>query len=606
MKRKTVIYFLVIGCIISLLQPYVSSALTAEEHYYKAEVFYKKLLKNPKKLKYRENWLESIDKFETAYKKNPTGSLAAASLYMAGKLFRDLYKRSYKKSDKQQALNYFKDIITRFPGSNYKPKAEAAIKSFSHAYSGKTGSSKKSVKQPPPQKSRKVKHIKRQELVKRSKAKYKATIAKASRKKQPRTRHYANPHSGSGIRVTGMRVWSNPSYTRIVVDADGETSYNHRLLKEDPSINKPRRLYVDFKNSRLGKNIKQNIPINDNLLIDARAGQHKPDSVRVVVDIKSSKHYKIFSLRNPFRTIIDVWGRDAGNGFYGNRTRNVKTGNNLGKDPDITIRKVDIEIPEPDVKIRKKNNKVTPNAIAKQFALGVKRIVIDPGHGGRDAGAVGYNKRVLEKNIALSIAKRLAKKIRQKIGCEVILTRTSDQFIALEERTAIANTKNADLFISLHTNAHKDKRAYGIETYFLNIATDEDAILVAQRENAASRKNISDLQTILNDLMQNSKINESSRLAALVQRNIYKHMKKKYSKVKNKGVKQAPFYVLLGADMPSILIETSFISNKRECSRLTRADYQNDLSESIANGIRKYIMETNPTAFNEFRKKKAG
>ncbi|MCP4348732.1 MAG: AMIN domain-containing protein [Desulfobacterales bacterium] len=600
MKRKNVTFFLIIGCIISLLYPYVSSALTAEEQYYKAEVFYRRFLKNPKKLKYRENWLEVIDKFKTAYKKNPTSSLAPASLYMAGKLFRDLYKRSYKKSDKQQALKYFKKVIIRFPDSNYKPKAETAIKSFS-----RSGSSRKRVKQPPSQKPLKVKNIKRQEVVKRSKAKYKADIARSPRKKP--SRGYTNPYSDPDIRITGMRVWSNPSYTRIVVDADGETSYNHRLLKEDPSINKPRRLYIDFKGSRLGKNIKQNIPINDNLLIDARAGQYKPDSVRVVVDIKSSKDYKIFSLRNPFRTIIDVWGRDAGNGFYAGKTRNVITGKN--SEPEIAIRKMNIEIPESDVEIpkkKKKNHKVSPNAIAKQFALGVKRIVIDPGHGGRDAGAVGYNKRVLEKDIVLSIAKRLAKKIRQKIGCEVILTRTNDRFIALEERTAIANTKNADLFISLHTNAHKDRRAYGIETYFLNIATDEDAILVAQRENAASRKNISDLQTILNDLMQNSKINESSRLAALVQRNVYKHMKKKYSRVKNKGVKQAPFYVLLGADMPSVLIETSFISNKRECSRLTRADYQNDLSESIANGIRKYIIETNPTAFNEYRKKKAG
>ncbi|MCP4107864.1 MAG: AMIN domain-containing protein [Desulfobacteraceae bacterium] len=600
MKRKNVTFFLIIGCIISLLYPYISSALTAEEQYYKAEVFYRRFLKNPKKLKYRENWLEVIDKFKTAYKKNQTSSLAPASLYMTGKLFRDLYKRSYKESDKQQALNYFKKVIIRFPYSNYKPKAETAIKSFS-----RSGSSRKRVKQPPSQKPLKVKNIKRQEVVKRSKAKYKADIARAPRKKPSRS--YTNPYSDPDIRITGMRVWSNPSYTRIVVDADGETSYNHRLLNEDPSINKPRRLYIDFRDSRLGKNIKQNIPINDNLLIDARAGQYKPDSVRVVVDIKSSKDYKIFSLRNPFRTIIDVWGRDAGNGFYAGKTRNVITGKN--SEPEIAIRKMNIEIPEPDVKIpkkKKKNHKVSPNAIAKQFALGVKRIVIDPGHGGRDAGAVGYNKRVLEKDIVLGIAKRLAKKIRQKIGCEVILTRTNDRFIALEERTAIANTKNADLFISLHTNAHKDRRAYGIETYFLNIATDEDAILVAQRENAASRKNISDLQTILNDLMQNSKINESSRLAAIVQKNVCKHMKKKYSRVKNKGVKQAPFYVLLGADMPSVLIETSFISNKRECSRLTRADYQNDLSESIANGIRKYIIETNPTAFNEYRKKKAG
>jgi N-acetylmuramoyl-L-alanine amidase len=178
------------------------------------------------------------------------------------------------------------------------------------------------------------------------------------------------------------------------------------------------------------------------------------------------------------------------------------------------------------------------------------------------------------------------------------MTRNNDKFLTLEERTAIANTKNADLFISLHTNANRDRRAYGIETYFLNLATDKDSILVAARENATSTKNISDLQVILNDLMQNSKINESSRLAGYIQESMYKHLKKKgYSRIKNKGVKQAPFYVLIGAQMPAVLIETSFISNQRECKRLINSKYQERLCEGIVFGIKKYIKETNPTAF---------
>ena len=170
--------------------------------------------------------------------------------------------------------------------------------------------------------------------------------------------------------------------------------------------------------------------------------------------------------------------------------------------------------------------------------------------------------------------------------------------MTLEERTAFANTKNADLFISIHTNSHKDRRAYGIETYFLNLATDDEAIRVAALENATSTKNISDLQSILNDLMQNAKINESSRLAVHVQSSIVSHLKsKRWTRIKNKGVKQAPFYVLLGAQMPSILIETSFISNSRECKRLTNPKYQDQLSEAILKGIRKYIKETSPAAF---------
>ena len=372
--------------------------------------------------------------------------------------------------------------------------------------------------------------------------------------------------------VTDLRFWSNPNYTRVVIDVDKETSYFHHLLKKDPSINKPQRLYVDLSNSRLGENIRKSIPIHDDLLSDARAGQYKADSVRVVIDIKSFKTYKIFSLKDPFRIVIDVWG-----------TKTARAQRAPGSSGTV-----------------KKGGKIPPGSLAKQLALGVERVVIDPGHGGKDYGAPGYLKGVHEKNVALQIARRLAKKIKSELGLEVILTRNSDRFLSLEERTAFANTKSADLFISIHTNASRDPRAYGLETYFLNLATDEEAIRVAAMENATSTKNISDLQKILFDLMQNAKINESSRLAAYVQSAMVGHLRnKRYSRVKSKGVKQAPFYVLLGAQMPSILIETAFISNPRECKRLILPKYQDRLAEGIVKGIRNYIKATSPTAFQK-------
>ncbi len=542
-KKSTVLLYFLVCCIFAITQPGVSSAVTARDKYVKAEVCYNKLCKSPQKQKYRHNWLNCIEKFQTVYRHDPSGPWAAAGLYMSGKLYQELYKKSYKKSDKKEAIDLFERIIKRFPKSSYKYKAAEAIRPFLISRGQKIASSKTAKKR------------------KKNKTP-EDNIAKAI-KKLPRPEIPAK--TGELSTVTGLRFWSNPNYTRIVIDADREASYVHRLLRKDPSIKKPQRLYVDLKNSILGKTAEKRIPINDNLLSKTRAGQHTPDSVRVVVDIKSFKTYKIFSLKNPFRIVIDVWGKDTGTKY--------KAG-----------------IPS------KKNGKITTSALAKQLALGVTRIVIDPGHGGRDYGAPGYLKGVHEKNVALSVAKKLARKIREELGCEVIMTRNRDKYLTLEERTAIANTKNADLFISLHTNAARNKRAYGIETYFLNLATDDEAILVAARENATSTKNISDLQTILSDLMQNAKINESSRLAYYVQDAMYKHMKKKYSRIKNKGVKQAPFYVLLGAQMPSILIETSFISNSRECKRLINSKYQNHLCDAIVKGIRSYIKETNPTA----------
>ncbi len=332
---------------------------------------------------------------------------------------------------------------------------------------------------------------------------------------------------------------------------------------------KPQRLYIDLSKSRLGRNIQKFVPINDELLSDARAGQYTGESVRIVVDIKSFKTYKIFSLKNPFRIVLDVWGDDS-----------------------------DRQTASPSTSpLTPSTGTLPPGAIARQLALGVSRIVIDPGHGGKDYGAPGYLKGVHEKNVVLQIAKRLARKVETELKCDAVLTRTTDRYLTLEERTAIANTQNADLFISIHTNAVRDKRAYGIETFFLNLATDDDAIRVAARENATSAKNISDLETILNDLMQNAKISESSRLAAMVQQEVVLHLKNSFSHIRSKGVKQAPFYVLLGAQMPALLVETSFISNPRECKRLTSAKYQEALCDGIIRGIRKYIKETSPTAF---------
>ncbi|MDM8551882.1 N-acetylmuramoyl-L-alanine amidase [Desulfobacterales bacterium HSG2] len=577
------------------------SAAAGEERYYEGIECYQERLRNPEKLGYRENWFPCIEMFQNAYREEPSGPYAAASLYMAGKLYRELYIRSSKGSDRASALDYFNRVIRRFPRSDYRPKAEEGIQSLSRKKIRKAGSEAK---------TRHLERKVRDKRFARSKAEYKASVATKIKdeshpeKKSPIfTKPSARKKSTSVI--TSLRFWSNPSYTRIVVDADGETPFSHKLLKKDPSANKPHRLYIDFEDSRLGKNIKRLISINDDLLTNARAGQQMSDLVRVVIDIKSFKTYKIFSLRNPFRTVIDVWGGDASN-RPGSKIVAKRSSKKKKKKAGVIKRKPGKKKKREGPIENKKPRLDKSENLAISLALGVKRIVIDPGHGGRDGGAVGYNKRVYEKNVVLSIAKRLARKIRRKLGCEVIMTRTTDRFLSLEERTAIANTKNADLFISIHTNSHEDKRAYGIETYFLNLATDEDAVRVAARENATTRRNISDLEKILNDLMHNAKINESSRLAAYVQKSLCGHLKRRYSKINNKGVKQAPFYVLLGAHMPSVLIETSFISNKRECKRLTDSTYQDHLCEAILRGIRKYIQETNPTALLRMRPKRSG
>jgi N-acetylmuramoyl-L-alanine amidase len=537
-------------CTFFMMSPRILSAATAKQKYYRAEACYKKLRHSPKKQKYRDKWMGCIEKFDAVYRHDPQGPWAPAGLYMSGQLYQELYKRSLKTSDRETAADIYNRIIAGFPKSSYHRRAEIALRHLRYKTTQKSTAKKTTSKNYDSGTGR---------------DEIEAEIEKFA--SAPVSAKTTSGAPASEIaRILGLRYWSNPSYTRVVVDADNDVVFAHKLLKKDASNNKPQRLYIDLKNSRLKKDIKKTVPINDDLLLDARAGQFASNRVRVVVDIKSFKRYKIFSLKNPFRIVIDIWGEVA-------------------------------QSPSPVLEANIKGEKLPPGALTKQLALGVRRIVIDPGHGGKDYGAPGFERGVYEKDITLEIARRLAEKIRKELGCEVIMTRNRDRYLTLEERTAIANTKNADLFISIHANAARNKSAYGIETFYLNLATDNDAILVAARENATSTKNISDLETILSDLMQNAKINESSRLAVYVEKSMCLYLGNHYSRVRGKGVKQAPFYVLLGAQMPAILIETSFISNPRECRRLNSTAYQDRMSEGIVRGIKKYIRDMNPTAF---------
>jgi N-acetylmuramoyl-L-alanine amidase len=507
--------------------------------YQSAESCTAELHKSPRKQKFRSNWIACIDKFEAAYKKSPTGPKAAAGLYKVGTLYHELYQWSQNRKDRRQAIDRLQQVVTHYPQSDVSTKAQEALRGISGV----------------------------------------GTAAAADRKGNNNNAGAAGQavsSTGGTALVTGLRFWSNPNYTRLVIDTDRETNFDYNLLKKDPSIHKPQRLYVDLRNSRLGKDLDRIITINDDLLKLARAGQYTPDSVRVVVDIKSLESYEVFSLNEPFRIVIDLKGGGGASATQSPRPVNR------------TIAKID--------------PKASTGDIARQLSLGVRRIVIDPGHGGKDYGAPGYLKGVHEKQIVLQIAKRLAVKLKNELHCEVLLTRSNDRYLTLEERTAFANTKNADLFISIHTNASRNQRAFGISTYFLNLADDDESKRVAAMENATSTNNISDLEKILFSLMHYSKINESSRLAATVQDTLTTHLKRKrYSQIKSKGVKQAPFYVLLGAQMPSILVETSFISNPRECKRLVNPKYQDRLCEGIVLGLKKYIKDTNPTAFVDER-----
>jgi N-acetylmuramoyl-L-alanine amidase len=224
--------------------------------------------------------------------------------------------------------------------------------------------------------------------------------------------------------------------------------------------------------------------------------------------------------------------------------------------------------------------------MARQLGLRVSRIVIDPGHGGQDPGAKG--KSIDEAELVLDVALRVEKLLEKMPGVEVILTRRTDQYLPLQERTAIANRMGADLFLSIHANASPNASAGGVETYFLNFATNMGAAAVAARENAASGQAMGDLPDFLKQIALNNKIDESRDFATAVQTAMIERLRKSNKSVKDLGVKQAPFVVLIGAAMPSVLAEVSFVTNAEEARLLRGNAYRQRIAEALVAAIGKY------------------
>ncbi|MEK7341333.1 MAG: N-acetylmuramoyl-L-alanine amidase, partial [Candidatus Binatota bacterium] len=374
--------------------------------------------------------------------------------------------------------------------------------------------------------------------------------AEEEKKEQPRLSSAAN---GKAL-LTQIRYTSSRTYTRITMDLSTEIRFETHVLKEEPSKGLPPRIYVDLLGARLGMDGTQPMVVQDRLLRQVRVGQFSPDVVRVVLDMSSLTGHKAFLLPDPFRLVVDIQRQ--------------------GDKEELAA-------------LDKKRDLFPMPKSVKPPAAGLRKIVLDPGHGGKDPGAIGV-KGITEKDIVLAVAKKLAKRLKGEMGIDVVLTRQNDTYIPLEDRTAVANAEDADLFISLHVNASPNQEARGIETYYLDNTTDEASIRLAARENATSRKSISDLQFILSDLTQNSKLEDSISLAHRLNSSVVSNMGRRYGEVKDLGVKKALFYVLVGARMPSVLVEMFFITNKSEGRALTRQAYQDALVESLLEGIKKY------------------
>jgi N-acetylmuramoyl-L-alanine amidase len=357
------------------------------------------------------------------------------------------------------------------------------------------------------------------------------------------------------VEISSLRSYTHPTHTRIVVDIGKLREFSSAELKE------PDRIYVDIYQARLnpilhGKAFYEKC----DYLKEIRIAQKNPTTVRVVAELDFTKilRYEVFPLFDPFRLVIDIFPKQ------------MVSASPAAKSPQPA---------QPTL---------SGYSMARQLGLGIQTVVIDPGHGGEDPGCISRRGN-REKDIVLDVALELKNLLTSGKGLDVYMTRESDIYVPLENRTVIANQKKADLFISIHANAHRNRKRQGVETFFLNFSPDPQVNEIAARENATSTKTIGEMKDTIKKIVQNSKIVESRELAEKIQKNLVKCLSQKYGAVQNLGVKGGPFWVLIGGEMPSVLVEISHLSNPQEEERLRSPAYRKQVAQGIYEGILEYM-----------------
>ena len=399
------------------------------------------------------------------------------------------------------------------------------------------------------------------------------------------------------VAVENIRYWESQKSVRVVVDLAGEPTFTQGDAQNPP------RVFVDIHGARVGSSLGQrSFPVESVMLRNVRVGQNDVDTVRVVLDLVQFHTATVFSLRDPYRLVIDVLGdAPALTGTIGQTaatelnppapatehedTASTPAVTETSRQPAPTATEESLETARNEGSIGTPASPDANGEYSRIRSLGLKvgRVVIDPGHGGNDTGTIGPS-GLTEKELVLDLALDLKERIESGIGAEVVLTRHDDSFVPLEARTAMANQAEADLFLSIHANSSRSEAIRGFETYILNMATNNADREIAARENAASQAAISELQDLVSQILLQEKVDESRELATHIQ----KAMAEREDFGTDRGVKQAPFVVLIGANMPSILAEVSFISNPQDERLLKGDDRRHEIVEALFDGVRSY------------------
>jgi N-acetylmuramoyl-L-alanine amidase len=698
-----------------------------------AEQMRKALDALPAKEQSRHEYQRVISAYRRVYYGAPASAKADRSVAAVADLLAEMGRSFNNEGDLRSAIGQYKFLQREYPGSRGRfqalfniaqiyqddlkepAQAKAVFEEFLRRYPRNrlADAARNALAQPVPQAAIRSKASDRGETdnsetksdeTKRHEAKSDAKSAAAD---DDSGFHEADSHDRALplSRITDVRHWSNPNYTRVAIDLQQDAKFESRRIEN------PERIFFDLRNTNLAPKLRgKTFDVDDGLLKRIRMAQFQPGKSRIVLEVADRSDYDTFLLTDPPRLIVDIHGKDiqskdiqkkdihvqdfdhedgAAKPNLGERKpsmqpvqaaslkeaepispassttanttleagpedstatqaklpviamaknraplaraatvsgakKTVVEADSSDDDRTVTVAKLDppnVQPPDPKpsdgIKPRSAGTLAQPpskssagnkrksvesfpdvreasptangdRSLIRALGLKIGKIVIDPGHGGHDTGTIGPN-GLEEKDLVLDVGRRLGKLLQARLGADVVYTRKDDTFIPLETRTSIANQEQADLFVSIHANSSRDSDARGVETYYLNFTSSAESLDVAARENAASDKSIHELQDLVKKIALKEKIEESREFASNVQRALHSGLATKSPGIRDRGVKKAPFIVLIGANMPSILAEISFVSNPGDERRLRTSDYRQRIAESLYRGISKYV-----------------
>ncbi len=518
-----------------------AAAAPSATAYRQAQQQAQRLQQDKRRRHFRHHWIKVLAALDQVAEDYPKSPEAPRALSQAADLWSRLAAISKRESDLNQALSHYEQVASGYPKSAYAAEAlwqrALILETRPHDRRAAAAEIQALLQRYPRAKQARDARLKQKQLPR---------VAKVSTPVPDRTvtaklfgrRDNKKPRPA----VKSIRHWSNPVYSRVAIYLTAPAEARLGEMAANPNTQAPARIFLDITGSTVTGDVLPETLVRDDLLDKVRVAQHADGKVRVVLDLKRQARPRLVVMENPYRLVLDA----------------------LAQEGNAPV-------------------SVAPVATRKH------RVVIDPGHGGHDSGAVGPE-RTMEKDVVLQMAKQVQQML-EAANIEAVLTRSDDTFISLEERTAIANRLGADAFVSIHANSAHHGRARGIETYYLNVTDDRYAIRLAAVENKTTEEQVSDLQLILADLSTKVNSRESMILARHVQDNMVAQARPLNPRTRDLGVKASLFYVLLGARMPSILVETSFISNQEEARLLKSAPYQRRLSRAIADAVVRHLKQ---------------